>query len=110
MIAWPSGLAHQVVVALNTKYRPTDEISGIEARIELLSKQSLKYKDDPEEFFELMIVIKNKYAWSHGVLTDEDLIAHMMAAAAGNYKIVIATVAEIKAQANARVITVVHRS
>jgi hypothetical protein len=101
-IAWPSGLVHRVVVALNMKYQPTDEISGVEARVEL-SKLVLKYKKDPEEFFESMIAVKNKYAHSQGALTDQDLIAHTMAVASGGYKLVIGTVTEIKAQANTRI-------
>jgi hypothetical protein len=92
---WPAGLAWKVVNALFAKYRPSDEISCVESRLELM-KAMMNVKDDPSVFFECLLTIKNKYKDSPGAIADADLIAHTLTCAPVAYRQIIG--AELRAQ------------
>ena len=58
---WPGGLAYQVVEKLLEIYRPSDNVTEVNAYERLLSVKMKNKKDDPKTLFEQVAPIQNWY-------------------------------------------------
>ena len=85
---YPEGKAHEVLSGMQKHYRPSDRIANVEAETELM-KLKMNKKNDPEEFFRKIAVLKNKYKDSKSTFTEDKLIAMTIAKAPRKYSSVI---------------------
>ena len=82
---WPNGLAYKVVKELLDKYKPSDNMSCVEAQL-MLNNVMMKKNDDPSVLFEKISEIQNRYNTVTRKLDEEDLIATVIAVAPAEYK------------------------
>ena len=82
---WPNGLVYKVVKELLVKYKPTDNMSRVEARL-MLNSVTMKRNDDPSVMFEKISEIQNRYNTATHKLDEVDLIAAVVAVAPAEYK------------------------
>ena len=82
---WPNGLAYMVVKELLDKYKPSDNMSRVEAGLMLINV-TMKKNDDPSVLFEKISEIQNRYNTVTRKLHEEDLIATVIAVAPAEYK------------------------
>ena len=82
---WPNGLAYMVVKELLDKYKPSDNMSRVEAGLMLINV-TMKKNDDPSVLFEKISEIQNRYNTVTRKLDEEDLIATVIAVAPAEYK------------------------
>ena len=78
---YPGGIAYVVVDRLKRKFRPTDRISAVEAEKELMQ---LKMKD-PDEYFDKLATLKNKYKTNSKTFDNDKMIAATIAKAPKKY-------------------------
>jgi hypothetical protein len=82
--SWPAGLAHKVVTALKSKYKPVDMVSLVEMR-QAMAKVSMKKNEEPSSLFEKICEMENRFSRSQITITDEEKIATVLAAAPNEY-------------------------
>ena len=83
---WPvTGLAYKIVVALFKKYMPKDLLSKVELRRELAAVSMAK-EEDPENMFEKIAALENKYNTATFQISSEDKIATIIEKAPKEYQ------------------------
>ena len=83
---YPGGKAHAIVDRLKHKFRPTNCIPGVEAKKEELMKLKMDAAQrDPDEYFDKLEMLKNKYHSNSKTFDDEKKIAATLAKAPKKY-------------------------
>jgi hypothetical protein len=92
---WPSGLAHEVMDALDTKYNPKDLQTDVELETKCAAVH-MKTREDPDTLFEQIDAIATWYNTTSKKMDETKKIAMVMAKASYEYKSILATEATMK--------------
>ena len=77
---YPGGIAYKIVNRLKKKYRPGDRIASVEAEKELM-KLKMKSSEDPDDYFDRLAVLKNRYKHCPATFDEDKMIAATIAKA-----------------------------
>ena len=70
---YPGGVAYTIMERMKRKSRPTDRISAVEAEKELMLL-NMKSDQDPDEYFDKLATLRNKYKTDSKILDNNKMI------------------------------------
>jgi hypothetical protein len=73
---WPSGLAWMIFALIQKKFRPIDNISKVEVKLQLHQIKSLNSKEDPTELFKSIRQLRQQNG--RDSISDDDIVTQVI--------------------------------